>query len=70
MANAGDLDKLHVYDIHTSHNLTPSEYLRLSKDVVAKIGDNGEQVFDLINRPSIGPAEVNDSLPLTDYFVS
>ncbi|KAF8151614.1 PLC-like phosphodiesterase [Crassisporium funariophilum] len=70
-------DKLsHMYEIHTRHNLHPpsqeDEYgkVRLSPEILQFIVDHDESVESLLQRPVICPAPVDDSLALTDYFVS
>ncbi|KAJ3509982.1 hypothetical protein NLJ89_g4930 [Agrocybe chaxingu] len=69
-------DLSHAFDIHTHHNLYPpspeEEYgnIRLSPEIERFILDTGESVEVVIQRPPIQPKPVDDTFPLTDYFIS
>ncbi|CAA7264564.1 unnamed protein product [Cyclocybe aegerita] len=69
-------DLSHAFEIHTHHNLYPpspeEEYgnIRLSPEIEQFILDSGESVDDVVRRPPIQPKLVDDSFPLTDYFIS
>ncbi|KAF8962864.1 PLC-like phosphodiesterase [Flammula alnicola] len=70
-------DKLsHLYEIHTAHNVYPpseaEEYgtVRLSPDILQFVEDAQEPLELLIRRPVIQILPVDDTLPLTHYFVS
>ncbi|TEB26399.1 PLC-like phosphodiesterase [Coprinellus micaceus] len=65
-------DKLHVFDIHTEHNLHPPQdpLPRLSEEVTTFLKDNGENVDDILKKPALKPSTTDNSYPLTDYFIS
>ncbi|KAF6747522.1 phospholipase C [Ephemerocybe angulata] len=65
-------DKLHVFDIHTDHNLEPPKdpLPRLSEDVVAFLNDIGENPEALLKKPSLTPTSTDNTFPITDYFIS
>ncbi|KAJ2917304.1 hypothetical protein MD484_g3147, partial [Candolleomyces efflorescens] len=64
--------KLHVFDIHTEHNLHPPQDAlpRLSDQIVAFLRDNGEDTDAVLRRPALKPAVTHNSFPFTDYFIS
>ncbi|KAF8814579.1 PLC-like phosphodiesterase [Phlegmacium glaucopus] len=65
-----------VFEIHTNHNVLPPSdeeehgKVRLGPDILQCILDQNESVETLLRRPVVKPDPVDDTLPLTDYFVS
>ncbi|KDR73079.1 hypothetical protein GALMADRAFT_252526 [Galerina marginata CBS 339.88] len=65
-----------VYGIHTRHNLQPpsegEEFgkVRLSPEILQFIADMDQSLDSLTKQPLLKPPPVDDTLPLTHYFVS
>ncbi|KAF9552821.1 PLC-like phosphodiesterase [Agrocybe pediades] len=66
----------HLYEIHTWHNLRPPQAgekygnVRLSPQILDFLNKEDEVLEDLLQRPSLRVEPVDDSLPLTHYFIS
>ncbi|KAH9475003.1 1-phosphatidylinositol 4,5-bisphosphate phosphodiesterase 1 [Psilocybe cubensis] len=66
----------HVYDIHTRHNLhPPSKHeehgnVRLSDEILRFLESVEESVDLILQRPVLRPSPVDETLPLTHYFIS
>ncbi|EDR06075.1 uncharacterized protein LACBIDRAFT_329174 [Laccaria bicolor S238N-H82] len=60
------------YETHTDRNLDTSAWtdLRLSPEIVQWAEDQDITVNDLLARPVIKAIQVDDTLPITDYFIS
>ncbi|KAF8175794.1 PLC-like phosphodiesterase [Pholiota molesta] len=65
-------EDLHEFQFHTHHNfeLPTDETVRISPEILQVISEVDEPLEELIRRPIIQPLPVDDSLPLTHYFVS
>ncbi|KAF9472618.1 PLC-like phosphodiesterase [Pholiota conissans] len=65
-------EDLSIYQFHTRHNfeLPAGENVRISPEILQVVSDIDESLDDLISRPIVQPLPVDDSLPLTHYFVS
>ncbi|KAJ7056622.1 PLC-like phosphodiesterase [Mycena amicta] len=60
------------YHVETIHNVHPPKDIRprLSADTQEFLKEQGVAVEEIVELPVVSPPEVDDSHPLTDYFVS
>ncbi|KAF9003953.1 PLC-like phosphodiesterase [Cyathus striatus] len=64
---------IHVYGVNTKYNYEPPQDIsgiRLSPEILAFIEKQDESPEKLLRHPVIEPQEVDDSFPITDYFIS
>ncbi|KAJ6629870.1 PLC-like phosphodiesterase [Mycena sp. CBHHK59/15] len=61
-----------LYHVETMHNVRPPTDVqpRLSPEVTKFLEDQGEVPSEVLQRPAVQPLPVDDSRPLTHYFVS
>ncbi|TFK21713.1 phospholipase C [Coprinopsis marcescibilis] len=65
-------DKLHVFDIHTEHNLYPplDNLPRLSDGVKDFLRGQGEEPETVLRRPALNKTSTDSTFPYADYFIS
>ncbi|KAF7314301.1 Phosphoinositide phospholipase C [Mycena kentingensis (nom. inval.)] len=59
-----------LYGVDTEHNLHPPKDVRVSTDIEQFLESQGESVDAISALPVLSPPPVDESLPLTDYFIS
>ncbi|KAJ7487289.1 PLC-like phosphodiesterase [Mycena galericulata] len=76
MANSQDTEwkaqMVDMYHVETSHNVHPPTDVqpRLSPEIKQFIEEQGESAEELLKLPVVSPPPVDDSFPLTHYFIS
>ncbi|KAF8591044.1 PLC-like phosphodiesterase [Ramaria rubella] len=68
-----DEEAIKSTELDTLFNALPppgSSGIRLSREIVQFLKERGESPHDVLSRPIVTPPELDDSLPLTHYFIS